>query len=129
MLGHPTPVLRSFDETRARAFYIDFLGFVSVFEHRSGPGSPVYLGVKLGDCALHLSEHYGDGSPGAAVRIPVDDVVAYAQALRDKAFGNACPGEPEKTPWGTREVTIADPAGNRLTFFTEMANFRQAYAD
>ena len=129
MLGHPTPILRSFDEARARAFYLDFLGFEQMFEHRFEPGLPLYMGVKLGECALHLSEQYGDGSPGAAVRIPVDDVVAYAKPLRAKAFGNARPGEPNETPWGTREITIADPAGNRLTFFTEMANFRQAYAD
>ena len=128
MFGPPTPVLRSFDEARARAFYIDFLGFEWVFEHRFEPGLPLYMGVKLGNCALHLSEHYGDGSPGAAVRIPVDDVAAYARALRAKAFGNATPGDPKETPWGTREITIADPAGNRLTFFTEQANFRQAHA-
>ncbi len=117
-LGHPTPILRSFDQARAKAFYLDFLGFELVFEHRFEPGLPLYMGVRRGDCVLHLSEHYGDGSPGAAVRVPVDDVVAYVTAL-PKDYGNARPGAPEQTPWGTREVTIADPAGNRLTFFTE----------
>ena len=128
MLGAPTPVLRSFDEARAKAFHLDFLGFALVFEHRFEPGSPLYAGVRLGNCALHLSEHHGDGSPGAAVRIPVDDVVAYAATLRAKAFGNARPGEPEETPWGAREITIADPAGNRLTFYTETVDVRQAHA-
>ena len=30
----PNPVLRSFDEAKARAFYFGFLGFEGVFEHR-----------------------------------------------------------------------------------------------
>ena len=120
MLGAPTPILRSFDEARARAFYLDFLGFELLFEHRHEPGLPLYMGICKGDCAIHLSEHYGDGSPGAAIRVPVDDVVAYMAALRTKEFGNARPGDPEETPWGSREITLADPAGNRLTFFTPL---------
>ena len=119
MFGSPTPILRSFDEARTRAFYIDFLGFELVLEHRFEPGLPLYMGVEKGGCLLHLSEHYGDGSPGAVVRIPVDDVVAYAAVLAAKQFGNARPGVPDETPWGSREITIADPAGNRLIFYTE----------
>ena len=118
MLGHPTPILRSFDEARAKAFYLDFLGFSLEFEHRFEEWAPLYMGIRHGDCVLHLSEHYGDGCPGAALRIPVDDVVAYAAALRAKEFGNSRPGVPQETPWGTREITIADPASNRLTFFS-----------
>ena len=118
--GPPVPILRSFDEARTREFYLDFLGFELVFEHRFEPGLPLYMGVRMGACELHMSEHYGDASPGGAIRIPVDDVVAYAASLRAKAHGNARPGEPEPRPWGTREITIQDPASNRLTFFTPM---------
>ena len=117
--GTPVPILRAFDEARTRDFYLDFLGFEPVFEHRFAPGMPLYMGVRRGDCVLHLSEHYGDGSPGAAIRVPVDDVVGYAAVLRGKQHGNARPGEPEAQPWGSVEITIADPAGNRLTFFTD----------
>lgn len=120
MFGAPTPVLRSFDEARAKAFYIGFLGFELEFEHRFEPGLPLYMGLRKGACALHLSEHYGDATPGAAVRIPVDDVVAYIAALPGD-YGNARPGAPQETPWGSREITIADPASNRLTFYTEAA--------
>jgi len=119
MFGSPTPILRSFDEARAKAFYIDFLGFELVFEHRFEPGMPLYMGLRHGGCEIHVSEHYGDATPGSAVRIPVDDVSAYMAVLRAKRFGNARPGEPEKTPWGSREITITDPAGNRLTFYTD----------
>ena len=119
MFGAPTPILRSFDEARAKAFYLDFLGFELVFEHRFEDGLPLYMAVRKGACELHISEHYGDATPGSAVRIPVDDVSAYMAALRAKMFGNARPGEPKEMPWGSREITITDPAGNRLTFYTD----------
>lgn len=117
-LGQPTPILRSFDEARTKDFYLNYLGFELVFEHRFEAWAPLYMGVKHGDCVLHLSEHYGDATPGAALRIPVDDVATYMAALRAKQHGNSRPGEPQATPWGTRETTIADPSSNRLTFFT-----------
>ncbi len=119
MLGAPTPILRSFDEKRTRDFYLEFLGFELEFEHRFDDGAPLYMGVRRGGCVLHLSEHYGDATPGGAVRIPVDDVSAYMAELRAKQHGNARPGEPELTPWGSREITIQDPSSNRLTFYTE----------
>lgn len=126
-LGAPIAILRSFDEARAKAFYVDFLGFELVFEHRFEPGLPLYMGLRKDGCQLHVSEHYGDATPGSAVRIPVDDVAAYLAAL-PKDYGNARPGAPTETPWGTREITITDPSGNRLTFFTETETFRRAYA-
>ena len=121
MFGAPTPILRSFDAARTRDFYLDFLGFELVFEHRFEPDLPLYMAVRRGACTLNLSEHYGDGSPGAAVRIPVDDVVAFAAGLAARRHGNCRPGVPRETGWGTLEITIADPAGNRLTFFSERA--------
>lgn len=117
--GCPIPILRSFDEARAKAFYCEFLGFAVVFEHRFEPDLPLYLSVKLGRCELHISEHYGDATPGSALRIPIDDVDAYASELRAKQFGNARPGKPKPSPWGTIEMTIIDPAGNRLTFYSD----------
>lgn len=119
MFGSPTPLLRSFDEARTKAFYLDFLGFELLFEHRFGDGMPLYMAVGRGQCELHLSEHYGDATPGSATRIPVDDVSAYMAVLRAKNFGNARPGEPRETPWGSREITITDPSCNRLTFYTD----------
>jgi catechol 2,3-dioxygenase-like lactoylglutathione lyase family enzyme len=118
MFGPPTPILRSFDERRAKRFYVDFLGFEIVFEHRFEPGLPLYMGLIKDQCRLHLSEHYGDGSPGASMRIQVDNVKALARELREKNFENARPGEPQLQEWGSWDITIQDPAGNRLTFFT-----------
>lgn len=118
MLGAPIPVLRSFDETRTKAFYCDFLGFEMVFEHRFDPGSPLYMGIRLSDCVLHLSEHYGDGCPGSSLRIPCNDVVAYAATLSVKSATHTHPAMPVARPWGVLEITIHDPSGNGLIFYS-----------
>ncbi len=114
----PVPILRSFDEAKAREFYIDFLGFEVLFEHRFDKDGPLYMGVRLGDCELHLSEHFGDCSPGAGLRIEVADADAFVRALTAKSYRHARPGGASPRPWGTVECTISDPFGNRLTFYT-----------
>jgi catechol 2,3-dioxygenase-like lactoylglutathione lyase family enzyme len=115
----PTPILRMFDEAKAREFYIDFLGFHVDFEHRFEPGTPLYMGVSRGDCKLHLSEHHGDGSPGAHIRIPVDELEDYQQSLLAKNYKYYRPGI-ENTPWNTREMTVQDGFGNTLVFFRDL---------
>ncbi|MEO0917289.1 MAG: glyoxalase superfamily protein [Pseudomonadota bacterium] len=115
--GGPTPILRSFDEAKAREFYIDYLGFDIEFEHRFGPDAPLYLSVKRGDCILHVTEHYGDCTPGAQVRVPVKALTDYVRSLRTKGYKYANPGDPTKKPWGLMEVSVRDPFGNSLTFY------------
>jgi catechol 2,3-dioxygenase-like lactoylglutathione lyase family enzyme len=112
--GAPIPVLRIFDVAKAREFYCDFLGFAVDWEHRHQPDLPLYMQVSRGDCVLHLSEHFGDASPGALVRIPVDDLDELIAALNAKRYKNARPGI-ETMPWG-RESAIRDPFYNRLVF-------------
>jgi catechol 2,3-dioxygenase-like lactoylglutathione lyase family enzyme len=114
-LGTVTPILRIFDAAKAREFYIDFLGFRVDWEHRFEPALPLYLQVSRDACVLHLSEHHGDCCPGAAVRIALDDIDAYHAELTAKNYGYARPGI-DDTPWGTREMSVKDPFGNRLTF-------------
>ncbi len=91
-----TPVLRSFDEVKALEFYVDFLGFEVEFEHRFGENFPLYLGIRRDDVVLHLSEHHGDCSPGALVRIAVSDVRALSAGLAAKNYRYARPGEPRE---------------------------------
>lgn len=112
-----TPILRSFDETKMREFYVDYIGCEITFEHRFGPEAPLYVGLKLGGCELHLSEHHGDCSPGARVRIHVDALNDYWMWLSKKQYRFSNPREPQLQPWGDREMSIADPFGNMLTFF------------
>jgi catechol 2,3-dioxygenase-like lactoylglutathione lyase family enzyme len=117
--GPVIPILRSFDDVKAREFYVDFLGFKVDFEHRFGPNFPLYMGLSQAGCVLHLSEHHGDACPGAQVRIRIDDIVNYIHTLTAKNYKYAKPGPPGQTPWQTLEVTITDPFGNRLTFVQE----------
>lgn len=114
-----TPILRIFDEAKTREFYLDFLGFKVDFEHRFGDGMPLYMAVRQDECVLHLSEHYGDSTPGARLRIRVSDIELLAQRLADKNYKFARPGPAMPQPWGERELTVTDPFGNRLTFFEE----------
>ena len=114
-LGGTTPILRIFDEAKAREFYVDFLGFAIDWEHRFEAGAPLYMQVSKDQCVLHLSEHYGDGVPGAALRIETNDVDAFQAELMAKRYKYARPGV-DDMPWGTRDMSIKDPFGNRLTF-------------
>lgn len=114
-LQHTTPILRIFDEALARTFYVDYLGFEVVFEHRFGPGMPLYMEVRRGGCALHLSGHHGDCCPGTAMRIQCDDIDALHAELQARGHPNANPSV-QAMPWGTRDMGLTDPFGNRLTF-------------
>lgn len=107
------PVLRSFDRARAEEFYLGYLGFVVDWEHRFEPDLPLYRQISRGAVRLHLSEHHGDGSPGAAVLMEVDDVAAWHAAL-PRDYGFARPGLAQQ-PWG-RCFTVRDPFHNALTF-------------
>lgn len=120
--GQATPILRMFDESKAREFYLDFLGFRVDWEHRFEPGLPLYMQISKGGCVLHLSEHHGDSSPGAAVRIATGDLDAFQAELAAKRYPYARP-EIEEMPWGTRDMSVRDPFGNRLTF-THVANLQ-----
>ena len=112
----PTPILRIFDEAKAREFYFDYLGFTITFEHRFADNMPLYMGISCGECVLHLTEHHGDACPGGALRIEVEDIKALHKELKGKKYRFLNPGV-EKQPWGSIEMSIKDPFGNRITFF------------
>jgi uncharacterized glyoxalase superfamily protein PhnB len=113
------PILRSFDEGKAREFYLDWLGFKVEFEHRFEPGTPLYMQVSRGDCVIRLSEHHGDGSPGACIRIRVDDLEAFHAELQSRPYKNYRPSLQDQE-WGTREMVVQDAASNRLTFYRDL---------
>jgi uncharacterized glyoxalase superfamily protein PhnB len=113
--GKTTPILRIFDEAKARDFYVDFLGFKIDWEHRFEAGFPLYLQISKDDCVLHLSEHHGDCNPGAAMRIETKELQAFHEQLMAKGYKYAKP-HIEEMPWGSHDMSIKDPFGNRLTF-------------
>jgi hypothetical protein len=112
-----TPILRIFDEVKAKEFYVGFLGFKVDWDHRFEEGAPLYLQISKDGCILQLSEHHGDACPGAAMRIEAENVEEFQQELIAKSYKYARPGV-ELMPWGTKDMSIKDPFGNRLTFYT-----------
>lgn len=112
--GPVIPVLRIFDVDRAREFYLGFLGFRQDWEHRFDDRSPAYLQVSREGAVLHLSEHHGDATPGATVRILVPRVAPLQRELLDRDYRYARPGV-ETMPWGL-EVQVGDPFANRIVF-------------
>ena len=109
-----SPILRIFDEMKAREFYCGFLGFQVVFEHRFSEGMPLYLGLERSDLSLHLSEHHGDASPGANVFVTATNIRAFHRELSEKRYSYNRPGL-EDLPWGM-QMQVTDPFGNRIRF-------------
>jgi uncharacterized glyoxalase superfamily protein PhnB len=109
------PILRIFDLAKAKEFYLDFLGFRIDWEHRFADGAPVYMQIARGDLVLHLSEHHGDGSPGAIVYVRTTGLVEFHREITAKGYRSMRPGI-ERTPWGSRLMEVIDPFNNRLRF-------------
>lgn len=63
------PILRIYDYDKTIEFYVNWLGFKVDLEHRFEENTPVFMQVSMVDVVLNLSEHHGDGSPNARVRI------------------------------------------------------------
>lgn len=110
----PVPIIRIFDETRAREFYLGFLGMTLDWEHRFEPGTPLYCQVSRGALKLQLSEHSGDASPGANMLVRMTGVEAWQRELVGKNYKYNRPGL-ERQDWGL-ECEVIDPFGNRIRF-------------
>lgn len=113
-LGAPVPVLRVLDGAVGREFYAS-LGFELLWEHRFEPDLPLYQRLRRDEVTVDLSEHYGDGVPGAVLWVPVRDVRALHAELRPKLWAHQRPGLEEDAPGGPT-FTVGDPYGNHLRF-------------
>src|SRR3954471_4097350 len=110
-----TPILRMFDLAATRRFYIDWLG--CNLDWQDGEGDrPVYMQVSRDGLVLHLSSHHDDGTPGTAVLVEIDDVAPLHAELQSAGYPFMNPGI-ESGPGGGREMTLIDPASNRLRFY------------
>lgn len=112
-LKNAVPILRLFDIAKAKAFYIDLLGFRVDWEHRFEPGYPLYMQVSRDGVRLHLSEHHGDGTPGSVVFLDIVGLDAFHAELRAK--GSHAEIEPGPNP-NMRVLSLWDPFGSRLRF-------------
>ena len=114
------PILRMFNVEKAKEFYVDWLGFKVDWEHEFEPKTPKYMQVSRGNLVLHLSEHYGDGTPGSAVYVNMTGVKEFHAEISAKKYKYLRPGI-QQTPWNTWSVDLLDPFGNKLRFNERIA--------
>ena len=106
--------MRIFDETKAKEFYVGFLGFKLDWEHRFGENFPLYAVVSRAGLVLHLSGHHGDATPGSTVFVRMKGIRVFQRELIAKNYANTKPGI-EEEPWGL-VTTVIDPFGNHIRF-------------
>jgi hypothetical protein len=109
------PILRIFSVEKAKEFYLEFLGFAVDWEHRFEENAPLYMQVSRASLVLHLTEHYGDCTPGSAVFVEMAGVFDLQRELIAKSYPYLRPGV-EVPPWGGRCMSVVDPFGNKLLF-------------
>jgi catechol 2,3-dioxygenase-like lactoylglutathione lyase family enzyme len=108
------PILRIFDVAKAKEFYVDYLGFTVDWEHRYEPDLPLYMQVSRDGLTLHLSEHYGDGTPGSTVYVEMTGIEAFHAEIAAKKYRYLRPGLDEGHGKNGKSLALTDPFGNRL---------------
>lgn len=98
------PILRVEGAAAVLPWY-ERLGFIKQWEHRFEPGFPLFVEVARGQVRLFLSEHEGDAHPEGVVYLRLNGIEAIAAEFGVRA---------DDTAWGTREIELRDPDGNRL---------------
>jgi uncharacterized glyoxalase superfamily protein PhnB len=110
------PQLRIISATVSLPFYIEGLGFSVDWKHQFEPGFPLFIQLTRKDQVIFLTEHAGDCQVGGAVYFIVPDVDNCYSEFTNRGITTI--EAPQDTPWGTREMVVADPDGNRLRFAT-----------
>jgi catechol 2,3-dioxygenase-like lactoylglutathione lyase family enzyme len=111
--GQVIPVLRIFSVEKAREFYVDYMGCKIDWEHRFDERAPLYMQVSRDGLVLHLSEHYGDSSPGVSFKVNAAGVRELHAELSAKNYGYWRPGL-NKTFYGMLQLKMLDPFGNQI---------------
>jgi hypothetical protein len=109
-----SPILRIFDEGKAKEFYLDFLGFHLDWEHRFGENFPLYAQVSRAGLILHLSGHHGDASPGSNTFVSMRGVRTFQKELSQKQYPYLKLSV-EAEEYGD-VMTVTDPFSNRIRF-------------
>lgn len=102
------------DQTRARDFYVDVLGFALVRDNPMGPDRRwVEVGPQNGQTTITLVTWFPTMPPGSAkgLVLETDDLDADVAALTSR--GVAIPDGIQEQPWG-RFATFDDPDGNGI---------------
>jgi hypothetical protein len=77
----------------------------------------LFLQLTRNGQTIFLTEHTGEGEIGGAVYFVVPDVDRCLAEFTELGVVPIHP--PEDTPWGTREMRLTDPDGNRVRFASE----------
>jgi len=109
------PIIRIFDEEKAKEFYLGFLGMKLDWEHRFEEGYPIYIQVSRENLVFHLSEHSGDCTPGSKVFVNTSELDKLYQEIISKDYKYNRP-EIITAPWGDRTFEITDPFSNKVLF-------------
>ncbi|WP_126455705.1 glyoxalase superfamily protein [Sulfuriflexus mobilis] len=109
------PIIRIFDERKAKEFYLGFLGMNLDWEHRFEAGFPIYMQVSCGNLVFHLSEHSGDCTPGSKVFVNTNELDNLFKEIISKDYKY---NKPEMTtaPWGAKVFEVTDPFSNKVLF-------------
>ena len=99
------------DVDRAKAFYVDQVGFHADHDHRVSPELRfVQLTPPGSACSISIGEGMSDMAPGSARGLQL--VVADADAARAELVGRGVDAsEVQDLPWG-RFTNFSDPDGN-----------------
>jgi catechol 2,3-dioxygenase-like lactoylglutathione lyase family enzyme len=102
------------DQDRAKAFYVDTLGFELVADTAMSPDQRwVQVRPRGGETSITLVTWFAAMPPGSAkgTVVETDDLDADVAALRSRGVDIA--GGIQEAPWG-RFVTFDDPDGNGI---------------
>jgi catechol 2,3-dioxygenase-like lactoylglutathione lyase family enzyme len=102
------------DPERARAFYVDTLGFELRRDDRSMPGMRWIQVAPKGSAVSLTLVTWFESMPAGSLRglvLRSDNLQADYQTLRSK--GVEFEGPPQQQPWAT-EAVFRDPDGNRF---------------
>ncbi len=109
------PIVKVSDIVEAESYYCTKLGFGKCFENSPGKDrNPAYIGLLRDGARIDISSFPGDGIEGSAVRLDVDNVDILFEEFSKK--GVSIKLEPYDQSWGTREMLLDDPFGNKLRF-------------
>jgi len=102
------------DQERAKAFYVDMLGFELQRDDDSVPGIRwVQVAPKAGTTALTLVTWFDSMPPGSLRGLVLSSGNLQADYEQLVAKGVQFDGPPQQQPWAT-EAVLRDPDGNRL---------------
>ena len=109
-----------FDEAKAKAFYLDYLGFEVDWECRFTPTAPLYMQIRLGGALIHLNGHADEDAPISRVNITVLGLQNYCDYLIAKGAEYPKPSVVDPRFQGRNtDMNIDDPFGNGLVFCSQ----------